>query len=139
MRFRLKESQAVMTFINAHLAPHDYNTERRNVQWRSIVERLVFYRDGSEAERYQIYDTDYLFAFGDLNYRTSKTEPKALTKETLKGFLAESQYKDILTHDQLGIESSAGRTLHHLVEHDIDFPPTYKYEKGTDKLEVCCL
>ena len=137
MRFRLKKSQAVMTFITAHLAPHDYNVLRRNMDWRSVVERLVFYQDEG-SERYQIYDTDYLFVFGDLNYRTSKTEPKALDEETFQGFLDKKQYSSILAHDQLGVESSSGRTLHHLKEQKIDFPPSYKYGKGTDKLVVGC-
>lgn len=124
-----------MTLVTAHLAAHDYNVSRRNLDWKSIVERMVFYQHEGE-ERYQIYDTDYLYVLGDLNYRTSKTEPKKLDKETLSTLLEKQQYKAVLAHDQLAIESLAGRTLQHLVEEDIVFPPTYKYNKGTEQLVV---
>ncbi|PKI86006.1 hypothetical protein MVES_000418 [Malassezia vespertilionis] len=32
----------VYTFVCAHLAAHDHNVQRRNADWRSIAERLVF-------------------------------------------------------------------------------------------------
>ncbi|WFD29379.1 hypothetical protein MSPP1_000388 [Malassezia sp. CBS 17886] len=32
----------VLTFVCAHLAAHDHNVPRRNADWKSIVERLVF-------------------------------------------------------------------------------------------------
>lgn len=36
------EEETVMTFVTAHLAAHDYALQRRNEDWQSIVERLVF-------------------------------------------------------------------------------------------------
>lgn len=135
VRLRLKETQEVLTFVAAHLAPHDYNVARRNMDWESIVTRMTFY-SSRQQERYQLYDTDYLYVFGDLNYRTSKTEPRKLDKEHLATMLQQKTYSAILEHDQLRIESSAGRTLHSLVEADINFPPSYKYKKGSDQLVV---
>ncbi|WFD02635.1 hypothetical protein MOBT1_001316 [Malassezia obtusa] len=35
----------VFTFVCAHLTPHDHNVERRNADWKSITERLVFGAD----------------------------------------------------------------------------------------------
>ena len=32
----------VLTFVGAHLAAHDHNVARRNAEWRSICERMVF-------------------------------------------------------------------------------------------------
>mgnify|MGYP001612354126 FL=1 len=71
----------VLTFATAHLAAHDSGLERRNQDWRSIVERLVFAPDGPseyykpkrakdvfaklakatalDAGGIQIYDTSY--------------------------------------------------------------------------------
>lgn len=135
VRFRLKETQEVFTFVTAHLAPHDYNVARRNMDWESIVTRMTF-QSSRQQGRYQIYDTDYLYVFGDLNYRTSRTEPRKLDKEQLATMLQKKTYSAILEHDQLRIESSAGRTLHLLVEADISFPPSYKYKKGSDQLVV---
>lgn len=71
-----------------------------------------------------------------MNYRTSKSHPKKLDKATLGGFLDRNEHSQILVHDQLQMESSAGRTLHHLTEEKIDFPPTYKYKKNADTLVV---
>lgn len=71
----------VYTFVTAHLAAHDHGLQRRNEDYRSIVERLVFSHDGpsefyqpsrsknvykslenatvSDAGGIQIYDTSY--------------------------------------------------------------------------------
>ncbi|KAK9894668.1 DNase I-like protein [Cystobasidium minutum MCA 4210] len=133
LRFRLEDTREVFTFVTAHLAPHDYNVLRRNIDWQSIVSRLTF-APGSGNERYQIYDTDYLYVFGDLNYRTSKEEPRPLTKEKFATMLQQEDYAAALAHDQLRIEANAGRTLHKLIEAAITFPPSYKYHKGTDQL-----
>lgn len=76
----------VFTFVTAHLAAHDKGLERRNQDYQSVVERLVFSREGESThfrptprrkrdvfrdlagrgtvDGYQIYDTSYLFVFG---------------------------------------------------------------------------
>lgn len=76
----------VFTFVTAHLAAHDKGLQRRNQDYQSIVERLVFSREsesaqfrptprrrrdvfrdvvkGESVEGYQVYDTSYLFVFG---------------------------------------------------------------------------
>lgn len=105
------------------------------MDWQSIVSRLTFYSAKGD-KRYQIYDTDHLFVLGDLNYRTSKLEPVKLEKKTFDTLLKQQRYQDLLAHDQLKIESSAGRTAHSLVEGEIAFPPSYKYKKGTNQLVV---
>lgn len=91
-----------LTFIAAHLAPMEYAFEQRNDDWRSIVERLVFARQGTSSRRSIDAEDDsgertallrdstdgarnddqlmfspktYLFLGGDLNYRTSNTGP----------------------------------------------------------------
>lgn len=79
-------SDETYTFVCTHLAAHDHKVKRRNADWRSIVRRLVFtpdsmsrnkhfapgkprnpfHRDGRRVEQMQIWDTSYLFFFGDL-------------------------------------------------------------------------
>lgn len=175
----------VLTFVTAHLAAHDSGLQRRNEDWRSIVERLVFApgmegeseqfkipegrrRDvfkalrrkwlPSEPKGVQIYDTSALFFFGvslplpsvphklegllspsrrsqDLNYRISTKSPTTLPLSTLTTALSPStlDLASLLPHDQLTHErlSSPPRSLHHLREGSITFPPTYKYKVGT--------
>ncbi|ORY78479.1 Endonuclease/exonuclease/phosphatase [Leucosporidium creatinivorum] len=152
----------VLTFVTAHLAAHDSGLKRRNEDWRTIVERLVFApgvegesqhfsipegrrRDVFEALRrkwlpsepkgVQIYDTSALFFFGDLNYRISTKTPTTLPLSTLTTALSPSTLNlpSLLPHDQLTHErlSNPPRSLHHLQEGSITFPPTYKYKVGT--------
>ena len=79
-------SDETYTFVCTHLAAHDHKVKRRNADWRSIVRRLVFtpdsmsrnkhfapgkprnpfHRDGRRVDQMQIWDTSYLFFFGDL-------------------------------------------------------------------------
>lgn len=91
-----------LTFVAAHLAPMEEEYERRNEDWKSIVERLVFAKKkatrrrnresgGDREESIALLSDDssdesashsgifaarsHLFFAGDLNYRTSDTTP----------------------------------------------------------------
>jgi hypothetical protein len=91
-----------LTFVAAHLAPMEGAVGRRNQDWRSIVERLVFSKEGAhsgikgvnQADEHDEHDehaallqasrssqsgifspTSHLFFAGDLNYRTSDVGP----------------------------------------------------------------
>ncbi|KAJ5775452.1 uncharacterized protein N7511_000463 [Penicillium nucicola] len=143
-----------LTFVAAHLAPMEDSFEQRNMDWKSIVERLVFtrYSDGppeleatehtgllndaafahSDHSRRDLFAPNaYLFVAGDLNYRTSNTGPSL--KEIVHfprrnaGLDDPSHYTQLLKNDQLTREMQSGRCFHGLTEAPIDFPPTYKY------------
>lgn len=144
-----------LTFVAAHLAPMEDALEQRNLDWRSIVERLVFVNEASPTRR--VGDADestalldghgssdldsprghlfvpdgYLFLAGDLNYRTSDTGP---SKSDVVRFPRRdvsrddpAHYSHLLKEDQLVREMRQGRSFHGLIEAPIDFPPTYKY------------
>ena len=94
-----------ITFVSAHLAPKEEECERRNLDWQSICEALVFTRDDNnntntnnstlpqnaedaqpllsrDAEHTPNDTTNTLFSplshiffAGDLNYRTADTPP----------------------------------------------------------------
>ena len=78
-----------------------------------------------------------LFFLGDLNYRTSDTAPTDSSHENWPqpGSSLEDphHYAHLLSHDQLSRERKANRTLHHLSEPEIKFPPTYKYASAAQK------
>ncbi|GAA5890232.1 hypothetical protein JCM6882_008762 [Rhodosporidiobolus microsporus] len=135
------DGTSVFTFVTAHLAAHQSRkyVDRRNADWRNIVERLVFIgEDGTER---QLFDTGNVFFFGDLNYRISLTAPVPLSLSDFSTRLSSlfasspppSAYSSLLLHDQLTQERTAGRALHHLREGAIAFPPSYKFVLGTSE------
>ncbi|GAA5829566.1 hypothetical protein JCM11251_000207 [Rhodosporidiobolus azoricus] len=139
--------QSVFTFVTAHLAAHQGRKylDRRNADWRSIVQRLVFV--GEDGRERQLFDTGNVFFFGDLNYRISLTTPTPLPYSGFSSHLAaltssssppsaQRAYSSLLPHDQLTQERLASRTLHHLREGDIAFPPSYKFKLGTSEYKM---
>ncbi|CAF3598628.1 hypothetical protein SNK03_005044 [Fusarium graminearum] len=85
--------------------------------------------------------TSHLFVAGDLNYRISTTSPPPSAAFPSLDPESENYYPDFFRLDQLTRERNAGRTLHGLSEHEVRFPPTYKYDvlpqrPGTQELEL---
>lgn len=139
-----------LTFVAAHLAQMEYSVKRRNEDWREIVKRLVFSRQGLSTEAAggesdesvslmrgsttplgMFAPTAYLFFAGDLNYRTSDTLPN---KDDYTRFPRPTtdvtsllHYSQLLKDDQLVREKRRQRCLHGLTEAPIKFAPTYKY------------
>ncbi|KAJ5381807.1 uncharacterized protein N7496_004235 [Penicillium cataractarum] len=152
---------ADLTFVAAHLAPMEDGLVKRNLDWQSIVERLVFPHgqgsprtvegDGQHTDEstsllneransssHNLFaPNSYLFLAGDLNYRTSDVSP---LKEDLIRFpkryadpSSPSHYSHLLPEDQLIREMRAGRTFHGLFEAPINFPPTYKFSDAAQQ------
>ncbi|KAL2013706.1 hypothetical protein VTN00DRAFT_1231 [Thermoascus crustaceus] len=145
-----------LTFVSAHLAPMECAFERRNKDWKGIVERLVFTREKggagnregggeesvallrkpdsrscSDGQSGIFMPTTYLFLAGDLNYRTSDTIPQKDDRNRFPQPTTDTNsrrhYSQLLKDDQLTRELQNNRTLHNLSEAPITFPPTYKY------------
>lgn len=105
------EDEMEVTFVAAHLAPMEWDWERRNADWRAICEGTVLERDepkeagkrrldrpSSEYESEPLLtsgnesastepkgifsSTSHLFFAGDLNYRTSDRRPEPNEHET---------------------------------------------------------
>lgn len=133
------DRETTWTFLTAHLAAHDYNVERRNLDWQNIVTRLLFQTNDAVDRYKQVYDSDYLFVCGDLNYRidTTRTSPSSsLTSQRLSEDLEAKNTANLLKYDQLRRQLAKNKTLHGLSEGTIDFLPTYKYKVGTDTYKV---
>ncbi|KAH8729642.1 putative inositol 5-phosphatase [Ilyonectria robusta] len=69
-----------------------------------------------------------LFVSGDLNYRISTTSPPPAAAFPSLDPESVHYYPEFFRLDQLTRERKAGRTLHGLEEHEVRFPPTYKYD-----------
>ena len=101
----LDQSLIPLTFVAAHLAPHEDAVDRRNKDWSDIVRGLVFSTESKRSDRggvgqlkepesapllqgddasisnaetsvSGIFNSYPLFFSGDLNYRASDTPPK---------------------------------------------------------------
>lgn len=73
----------------------------------------------------ELSDADVLIWFGDFNYRIDVSYDQALK------WISEKRYDKLLIRDQLRIEMTSGRTFPGMREADISFPPTYKFDRGT--------
>lgn len=143
-----------LCFVSAHLAAFQDNVERRNADYRDICTRMIFppsgqnpkLDDGSAEDQSNgptyptIFDCDVLFFFGDLNYRID------LDMAENKALLEKKAYKELMQHDQLkkaqssstitsGLIQSLAHAFQDFQEGVIDFPPTYKFDKGTDNYD----
>lgn len=146
-----KDSKSTeLTFVSTHLAAMEWNLERRNRNWASVVSSLVFAdpkkiveadkQETGESQRLlfhpktevklqdiSIYKPgSHLFVAGDLNYRISRTKPPpdAVYPELDEDSV--NHWSKFLHRDQLVEEKSLGNTLHGLSEAPIEFPPSYK-------------
>lgn len=163
---RVGLDETTLTFVAAHLAPMEDGCERRNEDWRRICENLVFEPVESKTssspsntanperqpllsnsnpnsdEPSQPHDLftppSYIFFAGDLNYRTSDTQPNPSDfsdwPQPMSSPSDPTHWSKLLARDQLTREINAGKTLHHLSEAAITFPPTYKYSSRAQKL-----
>ncbi|KAF7156072.1 hypothetical protein CNMCM5623_009214 [Aspergillus felis] len=159
LRWSSESGTVPLTFVGAHLAPAEGAVERRNEDWRGIVERLVFttINDEEDSERASllgsstttgdgdregegdgegggVFTAGYLFLAGDLNYRTSDTMPQPADFGRFPQLDADASsplhYSRLLRDDQLTREREKSRCFHGLSEAPIAFPPTYKYKLG---------
>ncbi|KMU84789.1 hypothetical protein CIHG_02573 [Coccidioides immitis H538.4] len=145
-----------MTFVSAHLAPGEREWKRRNEDWKSIAQRLVFHPEEAENSSDRTHPQEdeegvpllrapsslstpsalyspksYLLVAGDFNYRTSDTGPGP---DDCRRFPRPRDdpndfvhFADLFMQDQLTREREAGRVFDELQEAKITFPPTYKY------------
>lgn len=153
------EEEMEVTFVTAHLAPMEWDWKRRNEDWRAICEGTVFEHDevggsattsgfesqpllgsqgsGSNEPTGIFSPTSHLFFAGDLNYRTSDKAPYPSDYETWPQPVTSvsdiHHYSHLLEKDQLKREQKNGKTLDHLAEAEITFPPTYKYSDAAQK------
>ncbi|KAL4806100.1 Endonuclease/exonuclease/phosphatase [Aspergillus unguis] len=154
------QAGADLTVIAAHLAPMEDGVVRRNADWRSMVERLVFRGSDNNSQQTETGDesesaallsnpsserrhpgifapSSYLFIGGDLNYRTADRFPTKNDVQKYPKANAEADdplhFTQLLKDDQLKREMTRSRVFHGLSEAPITFPPTYKYHREAQK------
>jgi phosphatidylinositol-bisphosphatase len=73
---------------------------------------------------------DHIFFLGDFNYRLTIPRPH------VEQFIKQETYNQLLEYDQLKKEHSEGRVFREFNEGQIKFPPTYKYDIGSDEYDT---
>lgn len=83
-----------------------------------------------ELDGYGIFDHQHVFWIGDNNYRIDE-----LTLDEVYELIEQSNWQQLLAHEQLQQEKSRGNVFVEFEEGIITFPPTYKYITGTNSYD----
>lgn len=119
-----------ITFINSHLAAHDHELNERITDYKQILDNHHYH-----VKRFrEIYDHDYVFWFGDLNFRLQYEDDTS--PEDVRYKIEKEKIKELMERDQLNLVRREGKAFYQLEEREPAFPPTFKFEKGTSKYDM---
>ncbi|KAK3077430.1 hypothetical protein LTS18_010282, partial [Coniosporium uncinatum] len=121
---RMEYASTSICFVTAHLAAGFANYEERNRDYQTISHGLRFQRNRS------IEDHDTVIWLGDFNYRIG------LSDEKVRKHIENGDLESLYANDQLNLQMVAGLTFPYYSEARITFPPTYKYDLGTDTYDT---
>ena len=121
---RLEYGTTSICFVTAHLAAGHTNVEQRNMDYYTIDHGLHF------IQHRAISGHDLVFWTSDTNYRIS------LSNEEVRKLIAEEKWDTLYENDQLNLGMIAGETFRYYNEGKINFPPTYKFDNGTDNYDT---
>jgi hypothetical protein len=140
MRFILDDSS--ICFINCHLAAGQSQTVHRNNDIAAILETMALPTQMDEArcsdlfvgggDGSMILDHEICILNGDLNYRIDSMTRDAVVRAVKENNLSKLQERDQLL---LSRKKNPGFRLRAFNENAISFPPTYKYDVGTDNYD----
>ncbi|XP_061509814.1 phosphatidylinositol 4,5-bisphosphate 5-phosphatase A isoform X7 [Anopheles gambiae] len=116
--------------VNAHLAAHDHMLEERINDYERIVQEQKFHVKAKET----IFDHDYVFWFGDLNFRL--TGEATTSADEIRAMVARDELKQLIEKDQLLLVRREGRAFAQLQERLPQFPPTFKFEHGSNEYDM---
>ncbi|XP_055597448.1 inositol polyphosphate 5-phosphatase OCRL-like [Uranotaenia lowii] len=120
--FQLNES--LLCFVNVHLAAHSQQeVERQNADHNEIKNKMFF---GNTTGGRSIDNHHHIFWIGDLNYRLYQEISQEFVNEKDKN------YNQLCSVDQLYMQKFKKKIFEGYQEGKITFPPTYRYDPGTD-------
>ncbi|KAL1959266.1 hypothetical protein VTO42DRAFT_2453 [Malbranchea cinnamomea] len=121
---RLEFANSRICFVTAHLAAGFGNYDMRNKDYETISSGLRFPRNKA------ISDHDSIIWLGDFNYRIE------LANDHVRKLIEVGDLETLYDHDQLNLQMVAGYAFPFYNEGRITFPPTYKYDNGTDNYDT---
>ncbi|XP_034475415.1 inositol polyphosphate 5-phosphatase K [Drosophila innubila] len=119
-----------LSFVVAHLAAHDHQLDERIEDYKQILENHHYH-----VKRYrEIYDHDYVFWFGDLNFRLEGSDSATEVRDALR----DDQMLDaLIQRDQLfQVREKSQQAFQVMHERLPAFPPTFKFKEGTSEYDM---
>ncbi|XP_053938860.1 phosphatidylinositol 4,5-bisphosphate 5-phosphatase A isoform X1 [Cuculus canorus] len=123
---RLSVFGHMVCFLNCHLPAHLEKAEQRKEDFATILHMQQF--EGRTASG--ILDHDLVFWFGDLNFRIESLDIRFVKYAIDSNILSQLWEKD-----QLNIAKSTWPVLSGFQEGPLNFPPTFKFDVGTNKYD----
>lgn len=126
-------------FVTAHLTAHQEKVKERVADVKKIVNSLDLPRNLPVRNKSKdvTQNFDYVFWCGDLNFRLAAPRNKVLEWLSKTSFpLPPHMPHGYMHHDQLCSVLSDGAAFKGFLEANITFPPTYKYDPGTQNFDT---
>ncbi|XP_074580702.1 type I inositol polyphosphate 5-phosphatase 2-like [Curcuma longa] len=101
--------------------------QRRNSDVFDILQRTWFRSVDADHQPQSIPSHDRIFWFGDLNYRLN------LPDAEVRALVARKSWDELMNYDQLSNELRSGHIFDGWKEGSVNFPPTYKYERNSNR------
>ena len=135
-------------FVNAHLTAHQENTRDRIKDLKKLNAVLNLpkvlktskgkTRQGFSKSRDFTDNFDVVFWCGDLNFRLEQTREVVVREVVVQdnGGDGPGCFTSVLDFDQLNYLRSEGLIFKGYKEDPINFPPTFKYDPGTNEFDT---
>lgn len=118
---RLQIYGCSICFVNCHLAPHDHMVKERIDDYNAILQGQKF----AVKETNTILFHDYVFWFGDLNFRLNNET--GLPANKIINEIKTGNLSYLMYYDQLKQVMESGEAFSELIENAPTFRPTYKF------------
>ncbi len=113
-----------VVIVNCHMAAGQSGVQERIADYQVIETGIRFARNQT------IKDHDVIVWVGDFNYRVQ------LPNDMARNLLIIDDLEALFAHDQLTKAKSERRIFRDYNEMKINFPPTYKFDKGTQTYDT---
>ncbi|VEN40077.1 unnamed protein product [Callosobruchus maculatus] len=126
-------------FVTAHLTAHQEKVKERVSDVKKIVQCLDLPKNlpCKNKSKDVTQNFDYVFWSGDLNFRLASPRAKVLEWISNTSFPLPSHLPHgYMHHDQLCSVLADGAAFKGFSEAKITFPPTYKYDPGTQNFDT---